>query len=63
MEERARFAVGIDFGSNKIRAVIGRKVNDEVTIVGFGEANSEGIRRGAISDLQSPIEPLNIFWC
>lgn len=60
MEERARFAVGIDFGSNKIRAVIGRKVNDEVTIVGFGEANSEGIRRGAISDLQSPIEPLNV---
>ena len=58
MEEKARYAVGIDLGSSKIRVVIGSRSGDQIAVVGYGEANSEGVRRGAISDLQTPLNPL-----
>jgi cell division protein FtsA len=58
MEEKARYAVGIDLGSSKIRVVIGARTGEQVSVVGYGEANSEGVRRGAISDLQTPLNPL-----
>ena len=58
MEEKARYAVGIDLGSSKIRVVIGARRGEQVSVVGYGEANSEGVRRGAISDLQTPLNPL-----
>jgi len=58
MEEKSRYAVGIDLGSNKIRVVIGSHSGEQFVIAGYGEASSEGIRRGAISDLQSPLNPL-----
>ena len=51
MDEKARYAVGIDLGSSKIRVVIGSRSGESVSVVGYGEVNSEGIRRGAISDL------------
>ena len=58
MDEKARYAVGIDLGSSKIRVVIGSRSGESVSVVGYGEVNSEGIRRGAISDLRTPIDPL-----
>lgn len=58
MEDKARYAVGIDFGSNKFRVVVGSRSGDEISVVGYAEVDSEGVRRGAISDLHSPIDPL-----
>ncbi len=58
MEEKSRYAVGIDLGSSKIRVVVGSRSGDQISVVGYGEVTSEGVRRGAISDLQTPLNPL-----
>ena len=55
MEENARYAVGVDVGTNTVRAVMGKFDKDgSVSIVGYGEAPSEGIRRGRVKELTTP---------
>ena len=55
MEENARYAVGVDVGTNTVRAVMGKfDKNGSVSIVGYGEASSEGIRRGRVKELATP---------
>ena len=54
MEDRARFVVGVDIGTNFVRAVIGEMTHDGVRVVGFGEAPSDGVRRGVIADINAP---------
>lgn len=45
-------AVGLDVGSSKIVALVGRLANNnQVEILGIGEAPSEGLTRGSISNL------------
>jgi cell division protein FtsA len=45
-------AVGLDVGSSKIVAVIGRLDSDrQIEVLGIGEAVSEGLTRGSISNL------------
>jgi cell division protein FtsA len=60
MEENARYAVGIDVGTNTVRAVMGKIGKDgSVSVVGYGEAPSEGIRRGRVKELSVPTSSLN----
>ena len=55
MEENARYAVGVDIGTNTVRAVMGKFGKDgSVSVVGYGEAPSEGIRRGRVKELSTP---------
>ncbi len=55
MEENARYAVGVDVGTNTVRAVMGKfDKNGSVSIVGYGETSSEGIRRGRVKELATP---------
>jgi len=55
MEENARYAVGIDVGTNTVRAVMGKIEKDgSISVVGYGESVSEGIRRGRVKDLSIP---------
>lgn len=45
-------AVGLDVGSSKIVAVIGRlNADHQIEVLGIGEAPSEGLTRGSISNL------------
>lgn len=55
MEEKARFAVGLDVGTSTTRAVMGKIERDgKITVVGYGEVPSEGLRRGIVKELMSP---------
>lgn len=59
MEENARYSVGVDVGTNTVRAVMARHEKDGgLTVVGYGEAPSEGIRRGRVKELSAPTAPI-----
>jgi cell division protein FtsA len=61
MDEKARFAVGIDLGTSNVRAVMGRVNSDgTVHIVGYGQAPSEGLRRGSVKELNSPVKAIDM---
>ena len=60
MDEKARFAVGIDVGTSKVRAVLGRFGSDgSVNVIGYGEAPSVGLRRGSVKELTSPVKAID----
>lgn len=47
------FVVGLDVGTSKISACIGQlNDNDQIQIIGIGEAVSEGVKQGMITDLE-----------
>ncbi|MGH9659208.1 MAG: cell division protein FtsA, partial [Bryobacteraceae bacterium] len=50
MEEKELYGVGIDAGSHTTRCAIGRLERDELRLLGYGEAESEGWTRGRIAD-------------
>ena len=55
MEEKARFAVGLDIGTNTTRAVVGSIDRDgKISVIGYGESPTEGMRRGIVKELMSP---------
>lgn len=50
------YTVGIDIGSHKIVVLIGSLLeNDQINIVGIGEACSKGVDKGAVTDLDSVV--------
>lgn len=60
MDEKARFVVGIDLGSTAVRAVMGSVGSDGViSVVGYGETPSEGMRRGSVKELVSPAKAID----
>jgi len=55
MEEKSRFVVGLDIGTGNIRAVVGSVGRDgRVSVVGYNEAASGGMRKGIVVDLAGP---------
>jgi cell division protein FtsA len=46
-------AVGLDIGTSKIRCVIGEPEGSKLKIVGIGEAESRGLRRGIVTGAES----------
>ena len=51
MEEKARYAVGVDVGTSTTRAVMGKISHDgKISVVGYGEVPSEGLRRGSVKE-------------
>lgn len=56
MEEKTRFAVGIDVGTKNVRAVLGSVGKDgNISVIGYGEKPAGGMRRGVIKELDTPI--------
>ena len=52
-------AVGLDVGTSKIRCVIGEPSNDgRMNIVGIGEADSKGLRRGVVTSTEAVAEAI-----
>ena len=56
------YLVGIDIGSKKVSTVIGQVKSDgereELEIIGYGKADSTGMRKGVIVDMKSTIEDI-----
>lgn len=50
--------VSLDIGTSKVRAIIGEINNGAINIVGVGSADSEGIRKGAIVDIDQTVQSI-----
>jgi len=54
-----RYLVGLDVGTSKVCAIVGELVEDNgVDVVGIGVAESRGIRRGVIVNLEAAVESI-----
>jgi cell division protein FtsA len=51
MQDEAKLAVGLDIGTNSVKVAIGWFGDGKKTIVGVGEAPTQGMRKGTIIDL------------
>ncbi|MFD2672310.1 cell division protein FtsA [Marinicrinis sediminis] len=50
--------VSLDIGTSKVRAIIGELNNGSINIVGVGSADSQGIRKGAIVDIDQTVQSI-----
>lgn len=50
--------VSLDIGTSKVRAIIGEINNGSFNIIGVGSADSEGIRKGAIVDIDQTVQSI-----
>jgi cell division protein FtsA len=50
--------VSLDIGTSKVRAIIGEMNNGTINIIGVGSADSEGIRKGAIVDIDQTVQSI-----
>ena len=59
MRRRERHLVGLDIGTSKVAAIVGEcHDGHEVGIIGLGVAESQGIRRGAVVNLEAAVESI-----
>ena len=59
MGRKDRYLVGLDVGTSKVCAIVGELVDDgALDIVGIGVAESRGIRRGVIVNLEAAVESI-----
>ena len=55
MDENSRFVTGLDIGTENVRAVIASVGKDgEITVVGYNEGKSAGMRKGVPANLAGP---------
>lgn len=56
MQESSQYAVGLDIGTSKVRAVVAHLDSSTgvPTIVGIGQAANTGMRKGVVVNLQGP---------
>ncbi|WP_199619025.1 cell division protein FtsA [Paenibacillus alkalitolerans] len=50
--------VSLDIGTSKVRAIIGEVTGGSINIVGVGSVDSEGIRKGAIVDIDQTVQSI-----
>jgi cell division protein FtsA len=56
---RERYVVGLDVGTSKVAATVGEILDDgSLDIVGIGIAESHGIRRGVVVNLEAAVEAI-----
>ncbi len=59
MARKDRYLVGLDVGTSKVCAIVGELVEDGgLDVVGIGVAESRGIRRGVIVNLEAAVESI-----
>lgn len=58
--KRIDAVAGIDIGSREVRVVVGNRLdNNQIQIIGVGEAPSQGISKGVITDLEETVTSLS----
>jgi cell division protein FtsA len=56
---KERYLVGLDVGTSKVTAVVGELVEGRgVEVVGLGVAESHGIRRGVVVNLETAVDSI-----
>jgi cell division protein FtsA len=56
---KERYLVGLDVGTSKVAAIVGEMMDDgTLEIIGLGAADSKGIRRGAVVNLEAAVESI-----
>ncbi|MFC0524051.1 cell division protein FtsA [Pontibacillus salicampi] len=50
--------VSLDIGTSKIKVIIGEVMNDSLNIIGVGTANSNGMKKGAIVDIDQTVNSI-----
>jgi cell division protein FtsA len=60
MDTKAKDQViaGLDVGSSQVTTVLGRKAGDGVEILGMGECPTEGMRRGAVVNVDATVKSI-----
>lgn len=59
MPTRERYLVGLDVGTSKVAAIVGEARDDgSLEIIGVGVADSRGIRRGVVVNLDAAVESI-----
>ena len=59
MARKDRYQVGLDVGTSKVCAIVGEILDDgTLDVVGIGVAESRGIRRGVIVNLEAAVESI-----
>jgi cell division protein FtsA len=54
-----RYIVGLDVGTSKVSAIVGESLDDgSLEIVGIGVAESKGIKRGVVVNLEAAVEAI-----
>ena len=56
---KSTVVVGLDIGTTKVRAVVGQLNDGELSILGIGEAKSDGVIRGSIQNTGSTTQAIN----
>ncbi len=64
METKSKIVVGLDIGTTKIVAVVGRKnEHGKVEIIGMGKTESLGVSRGVVSNIEKTIQSIQAAVC
>ncbi len=59
MARKERYLVGLDVGTSKVAALVGELVDAQnLDVVGLGVAESKGIRRGVVVNLEAAVESI-----
>ena len=59
MARNEKYVVGLDVGTSKVAAIVGELIDDDgLDIVGIGVAESNGIRRGVVTNLEAAVESI-----
>lgn len=59
MQDKSKYAVGLDVGTDAVRAVVGHVDGEKTTIVGVGEHANNGMRKGTIVNLDRTAEAID----
>jgi cell division protein FtsA len=57
MSAKEKIIVGLEVGTSKVCAVVGEVLDDgNIMVIGVGQANSEGVRKGEIINIDAAVE-------
>ena len=59
--ENSEIIVGLDIGTTKIAAIVGRRnEHDKIDILGHGKTDSIGVKRGVVSNIENTVNSIRI---
>jgi len=60
LEKSSRIVVGLDIGTTKICAIVGRRSkNGKIEVLGIGKAESAGVTRGMVSNIDKTVQGIS----
>ena len=60
MDEAVKYAVGLDVGTENVRAVVATQTREgQLSVVGYNEAKNAGMRKGILANLAGPADAID----